>query len=312
MKVVFFGTPTFAAEVLKYLLDQHVNVVAVVTRPDKAVGRSSQLVPTPVKVVAMQNLPSIPVHQPPLVSSPDFADVLPKYDADLFVVVAYGEIIKQHVLDMPKLGCINLHGSLLPKFRGAAPIQHSIIQGEKETGVTIMHMVRKMDAGDIIKTVTVPIGQNDTYGDLEKQLCLKGSKLMLEVIHDFQKGKVQETLQDHSTATYASKIEMPDCEVNWNKTAEEIHNLVRGVTPSPGAWCRVWVQDKQKRLKIKETRLAQGVQGKPGEITSCTENGLTVACGKNAVCITRLQLEGKKEMVPRDLLRGTDIHFFQK
>lgn len=311
MKVVYFGTPIFAANVLKHLLDHHINVVAVVTKPDKPVGRSRKLVPTPVKVVAEANQPPIPVHQPPLVSSSDFAEVLPEYDADLFVVVAYGEIIKQHILDMPKLGCINLHASLLPKLRGAAPIQRSILNGDKETGVTIMHMVRKMDAGKIIKTVRVPIGQNDTYGEIEKILCRKGSELMLEMIHDFEKDDVTEISQDESMVTYAPKIELQDCEIDWTKTAVEIHNLVRGVSPFPGAWCYVLTQGKQKRMKIKETRFVQGIQGRPGEIKLCSEKGLTVACGKDAVCITLLQLEGKKEMTPQNLLRGTEVCFRQ-
>src|ERR1700722_12681047 len=168
MKVIFFGTPPFAAHVLEYLLSQCIHVAAVVTKPDRPKGRSRVPLPTPVKLIAQQQIPPIPVYQPELVSDPEFADVLIPYQADLFVVVAYGEIIKQHLLDMPKLGCINLHASLLPKYRGAAPIQRCILEGETETGVTIMHMVKKMDAGDIIKTVKIPIHPDRTYGDLEK------------------------------------------------------------------------------------------------------------------------------------------------
>src|ERR1700722_14416890 len=167
MKVIFFGTPPFAAHVLEYLLSQCIHVAAVVTKPDRPKGRSRVPLPTPVKLIAQQQIPPIPVYQPELVSDPEFADVLIPYQADLFVVVAYGEIIKQHLLDMPKLGCINLHASLLPKYRGAAPIQHSIIHGDTITGVTIMHMVKKMDAGDMIETVTVPIGPNASFPEIE-------------------------------------------------------------------------------------------------------------------------------------------------
>ncbi|MBA3603356.1 MAG: methionyl-tRNA formyltransferase, partial [Parachlamydiaceae bacterium] len=171
MKVVFFGTPPFAAKLLKVLLEQGFSIVAIITKPDKPQGRSKEPLFPAVKETALLYAPNIPLFQPEFVSAPDFAPTLAQFDADLFVVVAYGEIIKQHLLDMPRLGCINVHASILPKYRGAAPIQRAIIGGEEESGVTIMQMVRKMDAGDMIRVAKVPIGQNMIYGELENELC---------------------------------------------------------------------------------------------------------------------------------------------
>lgn len=307
MKIVFFGTPPFAAEVLSYLLKNEVDVVAVVTRPDKPKGRSKTLLPTPVKTVALNQDSPIPVFQPAKVSAPEFADVLPPFEADLFVVVAYGEIIKQHVLDIPRMGCINLHASLLPKYRGAAPIQRCIISGETETGVTIMHMVRKMDAGDIIKTVTVPIGPNETFGELEKKLCQVGSPLFLEVIREFEKGQIKETSQDETQVTYAPKIALEDCEIDWNLPAQEIHHLIRGVNPYPGAWCNVLVKGVTRKMKVHITRLERDRNGTPGEILSCDSEGMVVGCGEGALRVLELQVEGKRVMTPEELLRGTSI-----
>lgn len=304
MEIVYFGTPTFAAEVLQYLIDHGVKVKAVITKPDRPKGRSGEPVPTPVKIVAQTQNPPIPVHQPPLISAPECADMLKSYQADLFVVVAYGEIIKQHILDIPPKGCINVHASLLPKYRGAAPIQRSIINGESETGVTIMYMVKKMDAGDIIKMVKVPIGTHTTYAELEKNLCKVGSQALLEVIHQFEQGNVQRMEQDHSQATLAPKIELEDCEINWNLPAKDIHNLVRGVNPHPGAWCYVKIHDQKKRLKIYTTRVLEDHFGVPGAIQPAEKNALVISCGQGALQILDVQLEGKKAMSAEEFLRG--------
>ena len=304
MKIVYFGTPQFAAEVLQFLIDNHVNIVAVITKPDRPKGRSGDPVPTPVKLVTQAQNPPIPVHQPELVSAPEFAAILQAYQADLFVVVAYGEILKQHILDMPAKGCINMHASLLPKYRGAAPIQRSIIEGENETGVTIMYMVKKMDAGDMIKKVHVAIGPNTTYGELEKVLCEAGSQALLDVIHQFEQGNVQRIEQDHSKATSAPKIELEDCEIHWILPAKTIHDLVRGVNPHPGAWCYVKIRGQQKRLKILTTRLLEDRSGLPGTQLSEAKDALIIACGKDAIQILELQLEGKKVMPANELMRG--------
>lgn len=303
MKIVYFGTPAFAADVLSYLLQHHVNVVAVITKPDRPKGRSGEPVPTPVKCIANSHNPPIPCFQPPIVSAPEFADVLPRFEADLFVVVAYGEIIKQHLLDMPKLGCINLHASLLPKYRGAAPIQRSIMDGETETGVTIMHMVKKMDAGDIIKQVVVPIGPNDSFPQVEKALCEKGSQALLEVIHAFEKGTAPRTPQNHEKATLSPKIELEDCEIDWSRPAKALHNMVRGVYPEPGAWCYVTVKGQKKRLKVNATEVV-AMTGNPGELLAYGKEGLVIGTSEGGLRILQLQLEGKKAMSADELMRG--------
>jgi methionyl-tRNA formyltransferase len=304
LKVIFFGTPPFAAHVLEYLLSHNIHVAAVITKPDRPKGRSGVPSPTPVKLIAQQQIPPLPVYQPELVSDPAFADILIPYQADVFVVVAYGEILKQHLLDMPKLGCINLHASLLPKYRGAAPIQRSIIEGEAETGAAIMHMVKKMDAGDIIKTVKIPITSNCTYGELEQDLCNAGAKALLEVLHDFERNIFQREPQDHSLATFAPKIELEDCEIFWTRPAKSIHNLVRGVNPHPGAWCHVKIRQKSLRMKIHKTELLTGYKGLPGEILSYGSEGLVIACGEEAVRLVEVQLEGKKALSAVELMRG--------
>jgi methionyl-tRNA formyltransferase len=303
MKIIFFGTSAFAAKTLSYLLQHGVEVLAVITKPDRPKGRSGEPVPTPVKQAALSQNPPIPVYQPEIVSEPAFAPTLETYHADLFVVVAYGEIIKQHLLDMPKLGCINLHASLLPKYRGAAPIQRSIMDGESETGVTIIHMVKKMDAGDMIKTVVVPITQEATFPEIESALCDAGSKVLLEVIHQFANGTVTSMPQDVTKITFAAKVELEDCEIDWHKPAQMIHNLVRGVTPQPGAWCYVTVRGEKKRLKINKTQVVDQA-GTPGEILAFGKEGLIIGCADTSVKLLDIQLEGKKRLSADEWIRG--------
>jgi methionyl-tRNA formyltransferase len=306
MKIIFFGTPQFAANVLNDLLQNKFNVVAVITKPDRPVGRSGTPVPTPVKVIAESFSPSLPVFQPELVSSPQFTSTLEQFQADLFIVVAYGEILKQHLLDLPKIACINIHASLLPKYRGAAPIQRCLITGETETGITIMHMVKKMDAGDMIKKAVVPIGANTTYGELEQELCRVGSKLIIDVINDFETGGSQRTPQDHALATLAPKIELEDCQIDWKLPAQKIHNLVRGVNPHPGAWCFVEIKGQRKRLKVITTRIVENeTQSETsGNLLSPSKKTLIIQCGQGSLTILELQLEGKKAMPAEELMRG--------
>lgn len=303
MKIVYFGTPQFAGDVLSYLLKNGIEVVAVVTKPDRPQGRSATLIPTPVKSVA-ESIP-LPVFQPEIVSAADYAPILEAFKADLFVVVAYGEIIKQHLLDMPKVACINLHASLLPTYRGAAPIQRCIINGERETGITIMHMAKKMDAGDIINMQTVPIGPDMTYGELEKELCQVGSELLLQTIQQFERKETTRIEQDHSLATFAPKIELEDCQINWNKPVNVIHNLVRGVNPHPGAWCFVNVKGQNKRLRIISTKvISQETSHPTGQIVLSDKHGLQISCGKGILNLLQVQLEGKKAMSANEMMRG--------
>lgn len=304
MKIVFFGTPPFAAQVLEDLFKAGLDVVAVVSKPDRPQGRSMTPVPTPVKVAAQSHNPSLPIYQPVTVSDPDFFPILEAHKADLFVVVAYGEIIKQHLLDMPRLGCINLHASLLPKYRGAAPIQRCIIDGETESGVTIMHMVRKMDAGDMIAVVKVSVALEMTYGELEKELCEVGTKALIKTISAIENGSASSVPQDHAQATLAPKIELEDCEILWSQPAQAIHNLVRGVNPHPGAWCYVHVRGAKKRLKINRTTVIPDRIGQPGELLAFGKEGFIVACQEGAIRILELQLEGKKAMTADEFTRG--------
>jgi len=307
MKVIFFGTPAFASETLRVLIDNGIDIVAVVTKPDKPVGRSGKPVPCPVKSLAQERIPHIPLFQPEKASTPQFVETLRSFHADLFVVVAYGEIISQDLLDLPQKGCINVHASLLPKYRGAAPIQRVIMNGEKETGVTIMHMVKKMDAGPMIRQAKVKIGHNETAGALHDLLLKVGAELLLQVLQDFERGNVQEYIQDESQVTYAKKIELEDCEVDWSLPAREIHNLIRGVTPHPGAWCWVEVKGMRKRLKILSSRFIFGYTENPGNILQFGEEGIIVACGEEALRLLEVKLEGKRAMTAEEFARGLSI-----
>lgn len=304
LRIVFFGTPQFAATILGYLLDNEISIEAIVTKPDKPKGRSRVPISTPVKAIAQERIPQVPIYQPEIASEISFAEILRQHQADLFVVVAYGEIIKQHLLDMPRLGCINVHASLLPKYRGAAPIQHAIIRGESETGVTIMRLVKKMDAGAIIKAVATPIKHEMTAGELENTLRHLGSKALYEVICDFEKGAVSEIPQDESQVTLAPKIELEDCFINWESSAQSIHNLVRGVNPAPGAWCELLVRGEKKRLKIHRTSVVTGISGAPGQVLSSGKDGLIVACREDALSLLEVQLEGKKAVTGSEFIHG--------
>lgn len=313
MNIVFFGTPRFSADVLSFLLENGVNIAAIVTKPDRPIGRIRTPVPVPVKALIQSKELKIPLFQPDIVSSPDFLPTLEQFKPDLFVVVAYGEILKSDLLNMPIKGCINLHASLLPKFRGAAPIQRSIIEGESETGVTIMHLAKKMDAGDIIESQKIPINLETTYGELEQEICRVGSRLLLNVIRDIERGIIKREPQDHAQATYAPKIELEDCEVKWDQPALRIHNLIRGVNPEPGAWCWVKIKDELKRLKIYSTTLLPDEHMQPG-LLKIKNQDIIIGCSEGALGLLEVQLEGKKRMSASDLFRGLskDPYQFQK
>lgn len=305
-RVLFFGTPSFAAEVLDYLLDSGVHVVGVVSKPDKAKGRSRTPVPTPVKEVAIRR--GLLLLQPVRVSAADYTTVLQEFHADLFVVVAYGEILKEHLLTMPTLACINLHASLLPMYRGAAPIQRSLFDGATTSGVTIIHMVKQMDAGDIIAKVEVTVSETMTYGDLSSLLCSVGKKLLRSVIDETAAGIAPRYPQDDSAATYAPKVELDECQLLWQRPARELHNLIRGANPEPGAWCYVLLRGERKRLRILTSRyLPTTYDAAPGTIVA--ENpSLIVACKDGSLLeLLTLQLEGRRPMSSGELLRGTGL-----
>ena len=310
MNIIFFGTPDFAAGVLQFLLDNNITIKAVITKPDRPKGRSGKPQPTPVKLIANAVNPPIPVFQPELVSAPDFASTLKQFQPDLFVVVAYGEIIKQHLLDMPSLGCINVHPSLLPRYRGATPIQASIIHGDTVTGVTIMHMVRKMDAGNIIKKVEVSIEQDASFPEIEKKLCEAGSKALLEVIQQFSAGgMIAGEPQNEELVSYSTKIELEDCQIDWKKPAKQLHNLIRAVTPDPGAWCYADVRGERKRLRILSSRVVEEQSDEPGQIVKYGKGDFIIGCGLGSLKILEVQLEGKKVMSATDFICGLPRQF---
>ncbi len=298
-RIVFFGTPRFAATILEALLSHGANIVGVVTKPDKPVGRSSELMPPPVKILA--NKKGILLFQPLKASTPEFAEELKKLSPDLFVVVAYSEIFKEILLQLPPQGCINVHASLLPKYRGAAPIHRAVMAGETETGVTIMSMAKELDAGEILSVAKTPITPETTSQDLFEVLAKLGAEELWKVLEAFERGDVKGQAQDPSLATYAPKVNFSDGKIDWKKPANELHNLVRGLFPKPGAWCEVVVRKEKKRLLIKKSSIADG-QGSPGDILS--QKGLIIACGQGALNLLEIQLEGKKAMKTEEFLRG--------
>lgn len=306
MRIVFFGTPAFAASILDFLLKKPIEIVAIVTKPDKPKGRSLVMQPTAVKLTAQNNAPHIPFFQPPKASAPEFAEILQQFKADLFVVVAYSEIIKENLLQMPRLGCINIHASLLPKYRGAAPIQRCLIAGEQESGVTIIKMVKELDAGDMLAAEKCHIPIDMDAGELSEALCQLGQKLVWQVIQNYANDQVIAVPQNHAQATFAPKVNSADGLINWSKPAVEIHNLIRGLTPRPGAWCIVNIKNQPKRIIIKKTQIINDTTqyGNSGSILE--QPGLVVSCGQGALKILELQLEGRKSIAADEFIRGFD------
>ncbi len=292
MKIVFFGTPEMAAQILEPLVTK-VDIVAIVTKQDAAQGRSSKLIAPPVKEVATKLLPNVPIYQPAKCSTPEIIEILQGLKADLFVVVAYGEILSEALLAACPNGAINVHFSLLPKLRGAAPIQHAIINGDKVSGVSVIKLVKKMDAGDVLYAEPFDIPDTMTGGELGEALTKLGAKCLFKVLDDFEKGTVALTPQDHSQATIAPKITPELCRLDWKKPARELYNLVRALAPHPGAWCDVLVKGEKKRLKVFKAEVADDA------------SGLSVSCGNGFLRLLTIQLEGKPKMEASDFLRGT-------
>lgn len=299
--ILFFGTPAFAAEILDSLIAQKISILAIVTQPDRPKGRSLQMTPSPVKEIAQKKLEGIPIFQPEKSSDPLFLEQIRELKADLYVVVAFGQILPQKLLDIPPLGCINVHASLLPKYRGAAPIHRCLMNGDVETGIAIQKMVKQLDAGDVIAESRIPIGPNMNFGELERALCDLSKPLLLRVLELYGKGIPPAVAQDSSKVTFAAKVEPEEGEVIWSKSAPELHNLIRSFSPRPGAWCWVSVGGEKKRLKIFRTIL-ESSSGKPGQILSL--KNLSIACGEGALSLQEIQLEGKPRMGAADWVRG--------
>jgi len=275
--IVYFGTSLFSARILEFLLEQKIEVAAVVTQPARPKGRSKRPVSTPVAELAAKK--GLDCHPFPKASASEALEILSKYQADLFVVAAYGQILKQVLLDLPSKGCINVHPSLLPKYRGAAPIQRCMMAGESETGVTIMEVVQKLDAGDIILQEKVSIGPDTLFPELEEELCELSCKLLLQAIQNID--TLSHTPQDEELVTYADKIEPEDGRLNWHHLADELHNLVRALTPKPGAWCLIEINGQEKRLKILHSKISN-----------------------DSFQLLEVQLAGKRAMSYEEFLRG--------
>ena len=276
MKILFMGTPEFAKVSLEYLVKSKFNVVGAVTQPDKPAGRKMVLTAPPVKEYALQE--NIPVYQPQTLKSEEFFDLLKKINPDIIAVVAYGKILPKNVLDFPKCGCVNVHASLLPKYRGAAPINAAVINGEKETGITTIFMDEGIDTGDMILKKTIEIGENETFGELHDKLAEIGGELLIETLVQIKNKTAKREKQPETGASHAPKIDNKTCEIDWTLTSQKIHDKIRGLSPSPGAF--TWIGGK--KLKIYKSKIAED------EIIEALE----------------VQLEGGKKMSAGDFING--------
>ncbi len=297
MRVVFMGTPDIAATCLTRILADGFDVVGVYTQPDRPKNRGMKLAFSPVKEVALAH--EIPVFQPENFREEETVETLRALQPDVVAVVAYGRILPQKVLDLPEKGCINIHASLLPAYRGSAPYQWAVLDGCKETGVTAMYLCREMDAGDMIDTAKTPIGENETAGELLDRLAVLGAELLSKTLGRMASGAVEATPQDHSKATYAPMLDKTMCPIDWSLTAQQVHDKVRGLHPWPVATAELG----GTKFKIHATAIVPG-KGAPGEILALTKTGLVVACGEGAVEIRSLQAEGGKRMAAPDYFRG--------
>ena len=300
MRVIFMGTPDFATGTLEEIVKAGHEVVGVVTQPDKPKGRGKTMMPTPVKETALKY--NLPVYQPRKVREPEFVELLRSLKPDVMVVAAFGQIITKEILEMPKYGCINVHASLLPAYRGAAPIQWAVINGDKESGVTIMQMDEGIDTGDMMEKAVVPIAEDETGGSLFDKLSHTGAKLCVKVLKDLEEGTaVGEKQPEESTTPYAKMIDKKMGEVDWKKSAKEIEQLIRGLNPWPSAYTKV----HGKTLKLWKAKvLLETSQMKPGQIVKVTKDSLAVQTGQGMLEIQELQLEGKKRMDTSSFLRG--------
>ena len=298
MRVVFMGTPDIAATCFKRIIADGFEIVGCYTQPDRPKGRGMKMVYSPVKEVAIAN--NIPVFQPENFKSEETIAQFRALKPDICAVVAYGRMLPQAILDTPACGCVNIHASLLPQYRGSAPYQWAVLDGRKETGVTAQHMVLEMDAGDIIDVEKTPIGDNDTAGEVLERLAELGATLLSRVLSRAQCGdKCCGKPQCCEDVTFAPMLDKSMCPIDWTKTACQVHNHVRGLHPWPVATMEL----QGKKFKVHATRVVEG-SGKPGEILGLTKTGLKIACGEGAVEVIQLQAEGGKRMAAPDYFRG--------
>ena len=305
LRVVYLGTPQFAATVLQTLLEAHTSVVGVVTRADKPQKRSSKPVASPVKQLALSK--NIPLLQPTKTTDPAFLSQLREWQAGVFIVVAYGVILRQELLDIPKYGCYNLHAGLLPAYRGAAPIQRCIMAGETLSGNTVIRMDAGMDTGDIANVNHVAIGEDMTAGDLAEALASSGGEILLKTLREIEAGTVRHTPQNHALATLAPKLTKEEGLVKWDAPARLVYAHIRGVSPAPGAWTRFLFQGKEsRRLGILSARMESSSEPHetPGEVLGVAGEDLLVACRQGSLRLRIVQPEGKAGMKARDFFNG--------
>lgn len=300
MRILFMGTPEFAQVSLQALLDDGRQVVCVITQPDKPKGRGYEMAMSDVKKLALEK--NIPVHQPVTLKDGAIMPLLEEYRPDIIVVVAYGQILPEYVLSFPKYGCINIHGSLLPKYRGAAPIQRAVIDGEKVSGVTSMYMEKGLDTGDMLIKRELPISPEITAGEYHDALAVLGGEVLLETLDKIKEGTLTPEKQNDSLSTYASQLSKAEGEIDWNNTSEAIYNKVRGLNPWPMAYSFIG----GKRFTIDFVYKCEQ-SGNPGKVLRADENGLIVGCGEGSVLIKDIKVEGKKKMSVGDYLRGHTI-----
>jgi len=302
MRVVFMGTPDIAATCLKKILADGFDVVGVYTQPDRPKGRGMKMIYSAVKEVALAE--NIPVFQPENFRADEDVQALRDLKPDVIAVVAYGRILPQRVLDIPTCGCVNIHASLLPQYRGSAPYQWAVLDGCKETGVSAQHMVREMDAGDVIDVEKTCIGENETAGELLERLAVLGANLLSRVLTRVRSGdKCKGCPQCPEDVTFAPMLDKSMCPIDWTKTACQVHNHVRGLHPWPVATMEL----KGQKFKVHATRIVEG-SGQPGEILGLTKTGLKIACGEGAVEVISLQAEGGKRMAAPDYFRGHPLN----
>ena len=299
MRIVFMGTPDIAATCLKKIIAEGHDIVGVYTQPDRPKNRGMKLTFSPVKEVALAH--EIPVFQPENFREDETVEQLRSLAPDVVAVVAYGRILPQRVLDIPGKGCINIHASLLPEYRGSAPYQWAVLDGKKETGVTAMYLCREMDAGDMIDTAKTPIGENETAGELLDRLAVLGADLLHKTLCAIENGTAAATVQDHSKATYAPMLDKTMCPIDFQKSAQKVHDHVRGMNPWPVATMEL----RGQRFKVYETAvIGENSSKEPGTILGITKTGLQIACGQGVIEIRTLQAEGGKRMAAPDYFRG--------
>ncbi|OCT17211.1 methionyl-tRNA formyltransferase [Paenibacillus pectinilyticus] len=302
------GTPDFAVPSLRLLLEEGYNVTTVITQPDRPKGRKRVLTPTPVKVEAEKH--GIPVLQPVKLREADSVEVIRQLAPDLIVTAAYGQILPKSVLDLPKYGCINIHASLLPKYRGGAPIHHAVMRGEAETGVTIMYMAVGLDTGDMISRVELPIEDTDTTGMLFDKLSIAGADLLKRTLPDLLAGRIEAVAQNEADAIYSPNIRREDEILDWSRSATELWNHIRGLNPFPGAYTlwngevlKVWASLKPQTKDSSGT----GKSAVPGTVLNCSEQGVEVMTGAGTLWLTEIQPAGKKAMPVSEFIRGAQI-----